>query len=89
MKYKVSLYQVARRTTEVEITAEDEDQAINLAEEKVSKMSEEEINKCSIDGGFVWDFEDDGHEVEEAKEEVEEEVNAPILGCSEKGITHN
>ena len=75
MKYKVTLFQVGTAQTEVEITAEDEDQAINLAEAKLMEMSVEEYDNCSIED---WEFVRDQHEVEEWKgevEELEEEVN--------------
>jgi len=67
MKYKVTLFQLGQATTEVEITAEDEDQAINLAEAKLMEMSVEEYDNCSIED---WEFVRDQHEVEEVKEEV-------------------
>ena len=75
MKYKVTLFLLGTAKTEFEITAEDEDQAIDLAEEKVSNMPAEEYNNCSIED---WEFVRDQHEVEEWKgevEELEEEVN--------------
>ena len=75
MKYKVTLFEVGTRQTEVEITAEDEDQAINLAEDKFMEMSAEEIDNCSEWG---WEFVRDQHEVEEWKEEVKDKVKEEV-----------
>jgi len=73
MKYKVTLFQVGTRQTEVEITAQDEDQAIDLAEAKFMEMSAEEIYY-----GWGWEFVRGQHEVEEWKEEVKEEVQEEV-----------